>query len=156
VRASVIHTTSVGAFAASFGQAGYAAAKLGIVGLSAVAALEGAKFGVRSNAVAPSGRTRMALEGMAGASDLMAPPPAGQFDPWDPENVSPIVAWLAEDECPASGQIFHVLGGVIRVVSMPHIASEIRADRRWRPDELGRALGPRLITHPTIESYLEP
>src|SRR5262249_10844196 len=58
VKASVIHTTSVAAFAGNFGQANYTAAKLGIIGLSRVTALEGQRYGIRSNAVSPSARTR--------------------------------------------------------------------------------------------------
>src|ERR1700730_1837848 len=46
ISASIVHTTSIAAFAGSFGQANYTAAKMGIVGLSRVAALEGARYGV--------------------------------------------------------------------------------------------------------------
>ena len=69
VAASVVHTTSLAGLVGSFGQANYASAKLGVVGLSRVVAMEGAKYGVRSNAVSPSARTRIETS--------LKPPPAG-------------------------------------------------------------------------------
>jgi NAD(P)-dependent dehydrogenase (short-subunit alcohol dehydrogenase family) len=146
VKASVIHTTSVSGLAGNFGQANYAAAKLGIVALSRVAALEGAKYGVRSNAVSPAARTRMTLE-TPGAADWLAPPtdPAG-FDHFDPANVSPVVAWLAEADCPATSQIFHVIGRQLYVVAVPTIACTLAHPSRWTPEALDSALAGRLVS----------
>jgi len=59
VKASVIHTTSVAAFAGSLGQANYSAAKAAVLALSRVVSLEAGRYGVRSNAVSPSARTRI-------------------------------------------------------------------------------------------------
>jgi NAD(P)-dependent dehydrogenase (short-subunit alcohol dehydrogenase family) len=56
VKASVIHTTSVAAFAGNLGQANYSAAKIAVLALSRVVSLEAGKYGVRSNAVSPSAR----------------------------------------------------------------------------------------------------
>src|SRR5690606_19095514 len=57
VAASIVHTTSLAGLVGNFGQANYAAAKLAVVGLSRTLAIEGTKYGVRSNAVSPSART---------------------------------------------------------------------------------------------------
>lgn len=156
VRASSIHTTSISGLAGNFGQANYAAAKLGIVALSRVAALEGASFGVRSNAVAPSARTRLAMSGTPNAEALFERPAIeGEFDHWDPDNVAPIIAWLAREDCPATSQIFHVLGRSIRVFSMPSIVHELVAPGRWTMEALDRELTPRLAPATSMEQYLE-
>lgn len=146
VRASIVNTTSVAGFAGNFGQASYAAAKLGIVGLSRVAALEGERYGVRSNAVSPSARTRL--------EDSLAPA-EGSFDPFDPANVSPLVAWLAEADCPATAQVFQIYGDQLIVVSMPSPVRRFANGTRWTPKAIGEALKGQLLTPPGIGDFVE-
>ena len=148
VAASVVHTSSVAGFTGNFGQAAYSSAKLAVLALSRTVALEGAKIGVRSNAVSPSARTRF-TEGMGGL-----PPPTGDFDPRDPANVSPLVAWLAEATCPANAQVFQVYGNRLFVFTMPAIAHELVAPGRWTAAALDAALAGKLVTHPTVEELL--
>jgi NAD(P)-dependent dehydrogenase (short-subunit alcohol dehydrogenase family) len=146
VKASVIHTTSVSGLLGNFGQANYGAAKLGIVALSRIIAMEGAKYGVRSNAVSPSARTRMTAE-IPGADVELAPPAdPTAFDPFHPGNVSPVIAWLAEENCPANSQIFQVIANRIYVMTMPTIAHRLDADGRWTADRLDRELPSKLVT----------
>ncbi len=155
VKASIVHTTSIAAFAGSFGQANYSAAKLAIVGLSRVAALEGAKYGVRSNAVSPSARTRIGME-TPGADQAFRPPDDSQaFDRLDPANVSPLVAWLAQADCPATAQVFHIYGNRLIVISMPSIVHDLRTNGRWTLEALDRELPRRLLTPPAITDFLE-
>jgi NAD(P)-dependent dehydrogenase (short-subunit alcohol dehydrogenase family) len=146
VQASIIHTTSVAGFSGNFGQANYAAAKLGIVALSHTVALEGRSFGVRSNAVSPSARTRIALS-VPGAGDALRPPadPAA-FDHLDPANVSPLIGWLGEAACPATAQVFHLIGDRLFLLAIPSIADEVRTDGRWTLEALDAVLPSRLVT----------
>ena len=147
VRASVIHTSSIAGYLGSFGQANYSAAKLAVVALSRVIQLEGAKIGVRSNAISPSARTRM----MGGA----APDPAAGFDARDPANVSPLVAWLAAADCPANGQYFQVYGSRLLVLTLPQIAHDlINPGGRWTLEDLDRELPGRLMTYPDVNDLL--
>jgi NAD(P)-dependent dehydrogenase (short-subunit alcohol dehydrogenase family) len=146
VRASVIHTSSLAGIAGNFGQAGYSAAKLGVVALSRVVALEGERIGVRSNAVSPSARTRL-----AGGPE----PRPGEFDARDPANVSPLVAWLAEAECPANAQFYQVYGSRLLVLSMPTIVHDLRTDGRWTPEALDAALASRQVAHLRVEELLD-
>ena len=148
VKASVIHTTSVAAFAGSLGQANYSAAKAAVLALSRVVSLEAGRHGVRSNAVSPSARTRITT----GIEDG-GPSPEG-FDEMDPANVSPLIGWLAEGDCPADSQIFHVSGGRIIVLSMPPIVHEIRTEGRWSREGLARELPGRLVSPTSLEHYL--
>jgi NAD(P)-dependent dehydrogenase (short-subunit alcohol dehydrogenase family) len=130
VRASLVHTTSIAAFGGNFGQASYTAAKSAIIGLSRVAALEGERYGIRSNAVSPSARTRIGLEG-PGAEEAFGPPAdENAFDRFDPANVSPLVAWLVAPDCPANAQIFHIDGNRVCVVQMPSVVHEMHTSGR--------------------------
>lgn len=96
----IVNTTSVAGYLGNFGQANYGAAKGGLIALTKVLAVEGARHGIRANAVAPGARTRM-TEALLG--DLV--------DRMDPALVSSAVVWLAHEECEASGEVFAVAAG---------------------------------------------
>jgi NAD(P)-dependent dehydrogenase (short-subunit alcohol dehydrogenase family) len=96
----IINTTSASGLYGNFGQANYGAAKAGLVGLTRVLALEGARHNVRVNAIAPLAHTRM-TEGLLGSLGEKV----------GPETVTPVVAYLASEECEVSGQVFSVAGG---------------------------------------------
>jgi NAD(P)-dependent dehydrogenase (short-subunit alcohol dehydrogenase family) len=120
-KASIIHTSSESGLFGNPGQANYAAAKLGICAFSAVAAKELSRYGVRSNAIAPRARTRL-TEQTPGLGDLMKQEVAeGQFDMWDPANVSPFVAYLATEDCPYTGEVFMVWGDEVTKVNQPSL-----------------------------------
>jgi hypothetical protein len=68
---------------------------------------------------------------------MVAPPSEpGAFDIWDPANVSPLVAWLATEGCPATGKVFFVQGGRVAVFQPWTMAGEIERDQRWTVAEL--------------------
>jgi NAD(P)-dependent dehydrogenase (short-subunit alcohol dehydrogenase family) len=144
VKASVIHTSSLAGLIGNFGQTNYASAKLAVVAFSRVVAMEYGRYGVRSNAVSPSARTRLALS-VPGAEAEMPLPPAGVFDPLDPGNVSPLIAWLAQADCPATSQIFHIGGNRLFVFTMPSIAARLETRGRWTLEALDRELPARLV-----------
>jgi len=97
----VIMTTSTSGLYGNFGQANYGAAKLGMVGLVNTLAIEGRKYNITANAVAPIAATRM-------TSDIM-PPEALQA--LDPAYVSPLVVHLASEECMDTGEVVLAGGG---------------------------------------------
>ncbi len=146
VQASMIHTTSVAGFIGSFGQANYAAAKMGIVGFTMTLANEGAKFGVRSNAVSPSARTRI--------EDSLKPPPPGVFDVFDPANVSPLICWLARADCAATGQVFHTYGDRIEVLAPGTVVADLRHGGQWTPDAIAAALPNHLPPMPGLVDFV--
>lgn len=96
----IVLTTSASGLLGNFGQANYAAAKMGLVGLARVAALEGARHDVHTNVVAPSARTRMTEELLGSLADAL-----------DPARVSPLVGYLCSSECSLNGEIFSAGGG---------------------------------------------
>jgi NAD(P)-dependent dehydrogenase (short-subunit alcohol dehydrogenase family) len=114
VRASVINTASAsGVTMPNAGQANYGAAKAGIAALTRVAAAELDRYGVRVNAIAPIARTRLTLATPGMGAIFAAPVGEGEFDFFSPANISPIVAFLASEKCPLTGQVFEVQGGAI-------------------------------------------
>ena len=102
---NLVVTTSPSGLFGSFGQAAYCAAKMGIVGLMRVLAIEGAKGGVRINAVSPTAATRLTALAAGPAAAAVADSPAS--DPMSTERVSPLVLALAHESCPASGEVFN-------------------------------------------------
>ncbi|MEJ8570574.1 SDR family NAD(P)-dependent oxidoreductase [Microbaculum marinum] len=147
VAASIVHTTSLAGLIGNFGQANYASAKLAVVGLSRTLAMEGAKYGVRSNAVSPSARTRI-------EASLQAPPP-DQFDVFAPENVAPLICWLASADCPANGQVFQAYGNRVEVIAPSAVAVDVRTQGKWSVDEIDAAIGRKLPRLPTLGDFVE-
>jgi NAD(P)-dependent dehydrogenase (short-subunit alcohol dehydrogenase family) len=147
-QASVIHTSSVAALAGSVRQANYAAAKMAVLALSRVVSLEASGFGVRSNVVLPAARTRLTTGGVDPVT------PSDEFFEMDPTNVSPLVGWLSEADCPADSQIFYISGSRLVVLSMPSIVHELKTEGRWTRDDLDRTLHGRLVVPQTLEAYL--
>jgi NAD(P)-dependent dehydrogenase (short-subunit alcohol dehydrogenase family) len=96
----IVLTSSIGGLYGNHEVANYAVAKAGLIGLSNVAAIEGAAAGVKSNVIVPAAVTRMA-EGI----DTSAYPPMG------PELVAPVVGWLAHESCSITGEILVALAG---------------------------------------------
>jgi NAD(P)-dependent dehydrogenase (short-subunit alcohol dehydrogenase family) len=100
----VVVATSTSGLFGNFGQTNYGAAKLGLVGLINTLALEGAKYNIHANAVAPIAATRM-------TQDIM-PPEA--LEKLTPQFVAPVVAYLCTEECPDNGAVFIVGGGKVQ------------------------------------------
>ena len=114
VKASVINTASAsGTFMANPGQGNYGAAKAGIAALTQVAAQELARYAVRVNAIAPIARTRLTLATPGMGALFAAEVSEGEFDLFHPDNIAPLVVYLASDECSISGTVFAVQGGAI-------------------------------------------
>ena len=98
----VINTSSNSGILGNFGQSNYGAAKMGLVGFTRVLAIEGAKYNIKANAIAPIAFTRM-------TETLM-----GDLGPkLKPELVTPVVVWLAHHDCPVTGEVYSAGGGVV-------------------------------------------
>jgi NAD(P)-dependent dehydrogenase (short-subunit alcohol dehydrogenase family) len=98
----IVNTSSNSGILGNFGQSNYGAAKMGLVGLTRVLAVEGAKYNIKVNAIAPVAMTRMTQELLGNLGDKIKP-----------SLVSPIVAYLAHEDCPVSGEVYSAAGGRI-------------------------------------------
>jgi NAD(P)-dependent dehydrogenase (short-subunit alcohol dehydrogenase family) len=140
VRASAVNTSSTSGLLGNPGQANYGAAKAGLGALTVIAAAELTRYGVRVNGIAPAARTRL-TESTPGLGDVVQPPSElGKFDIWDPANVSPLVAWLATENCPANGKMFFVQGGSVKLMTGWKMAAGVERNDRWTVAELDQEL----------------
>jgi len=98
----IVMTSSNSGLLGNFGQANYGAAKMGLVGLMNVLKLEGAKYDIKVNAIAPVARTRMTEEILGPVAEKL-----------EPGLVSPVVAYLCSQACTVTGEIFSVAGGTV-------------------------------------------
>jgi NAD(P)-dependent dehydrogenase (short-subunit alcohol dehydrogenase family) len=142
VDARIINTTSASGLYGAPGQSNYGAAKAGIAAFTVIIAKELERYGVRANAVSPGGRTRM-TEALGYGSNVKE----GSFDFADPENVAPLVVWLASPEAAdVTGQVFEAHGGIIGVEHGWRHGPRVKQAARWDPAELG----------PVVRGLLQP
>ena len=136
VRASIVNTSSTSGLLGNPGQSNYGAAKAGLGAFTVIIAQELARYGVRVNAIAPAARTRL-TEATPGLGDMVkAPADPGMFDIWDPANISPLVAYLATESCPATGKVFFVQGGKVQLFQPWTLTEAIEKPERWTVAEL--------------------
>ncbi len=98
----VVSTASSAGVLGNFGQTNYGAAKMGLVGFTRVLAVEGAKYNIKANAIAPIAKTRMTEDLLGALGDKL-----------EPSEVAPVVAWLVHEDCPVTGEVYSVGGGMV-------------------------------------------
>jgi NAD(P)-dependent dehydrogenase (short-subunit alcohol dehydrogenase family) len=132
----IVNTASESGLFGNAGQSNYAAAKAGIVGMTLVLARELARYGVTVNAIAPRARTRLTAT-VGGAEAFMAAK-EGEFDAWSPDNIAPVVGFLASDAAAeVSGQVFVVWGSHVYLMEGWRMIHDFDAGgRTWTPEEL--------------------
>jgi len=140
----IINFTSVSGLHGAPGQPNYAAAKMGIVGLTWSSANALGKYGVTVNAISPGAATRMTA---SIPTDRRRTRP--DVDEWSPDNVAPIVAYLASERSGwITGRIIHSSGYEVSLYSNPEPVSRLIGTGPWDADALAeqveRSFGPLL------------
>jgi NAD(P)-dependent dehydrogenase (short-subunit alcohol dehydrogenase family) len=134
VDARIVNTSSGAGLQGSVGQSAYSAAKAGIATLTLVQAAELARYGISVNGLAPNARTRMTEQAFGEAMQARQ----GEMDLFAPENTAPLVAWLVSERSrDVTGQIFELIGGVVRVCLGWTDGPEYDLGRRWEAAAIG-------------------
>jgi NAD(P)-dependent dehydrogenase (short-subunit alcohol dehydrogenase family) len=155
-RAAIINTVSSAGLQGNVGQTSYGAAKAGIAAMTIIHSLELGRLGVRVNAIAPGGMTRM-----VGTIRPDAPPPKNpeeyaEFDPMNPGNSAPMVVWLASDEAMhVTGQVFRAVGNTIHHYQPWALGGSITSKDKgqWDPTAIGAAINASVFhsRHPGLQ-----
>lgn len=138
-----VHMTSTSGLIGNLGQSNYAAAKLGLVALSKSIALDMARFGVRSNCVAPFAWSRMISSLPTDTPEQQAR--VARMQKMTPESVAPMVTYLLSDlASDVSGQIFGVRANELYLFSPPRLNRSLHSDTGWTPEKIAERAAPTL------------
>lgn len=149
-RAAIVNTVSSAGLQGNVGQANYGAAKAGIAALTIISSLELARYGVRANAVAPGGMTRITAT-LRKDADVKEPDQleGAEYEPMNPANSAPMVAWLASDEAlHVTGQVFRAVGHRIthyKPWSLGETVETKGGPARWEPADIGPAVNAQIF-----------
>src|SRR5918996_6649058 len=144
--AAIVNTVSSAGLQGQASQSNYGAAKAGIAAMTIIASLELARYGVRANCIGPGGFTRMVGQARADIT-VKQPEEYTEFDPMNPGNSAPAVAWLASDESkPTTGQVLRMVGNSLCVYQPWQMGEEFFATdaegnpTRWDAADIGNTL----------------
>ncbi len=144
--ASIVNTVSSGGLQGQAAQSNYGSAKAGIAALTVIASLELVRYGVRANAICPGGFTRMVSQAMPDI-EVKEPETFEEFEPMNPGNTAPAVAWLASDlSVPVTGQVLRCVGNKLchyepwTMGEMFESTDREGSPTRWEPTEIGDTL----------------
>ena len=132
---SYVHMTSTSGLIGNFGQANYAAAKLGIVALSKSIALDLGRYNVRSNCIAPFAWTRMI--GTIPITDEAQKERVERLKEMTPDKIAPMAVYLLSDEAKeVTGQIFAVRNNEIFLMGQNRPLRSIHRGEGWSPEAI--------------------
>lgn len=158
VRASIVNTVSSAGLQGNVGQANYGSAKAGIAALTIVTSLEGIRYGIRANAVAPGGVTRLS-GAVVKDMEVKEPDEYGddEYSRLNPANSAPMVAWLASDQSlHVTGQVFRAVGSNISHYVPWTLGASVdnpKGEAKWDPAAIGPEVNAQVFhsRHPGLK-----
>lgn len=147
VSGRVINTSSDAGLLGNVGQANYGAAKAGIAAFTMIIGKEMERYNVKANAIAPIARTRLTTDATPSMAAFMSATPAeGEFDKLGPQNIAPVVAYLASEGCALNGEVLRVAGDMVWLMRGWHSVRKISSGKQiWTIDSLASAVEGQLI-----------
>ena len=140
-----VHISSTSGLIGNFGQANYSAAKLGITALSKSIALDMARYGVRSNCIAPFAWSRMTQSIPASTPEQQAR--LAKIQQMTPDKNAPMAVFLSSDAAKdVSGQVFGTRMNEIILFSSPRPVRIVHNDEGWTPESIASIAAPALKT----------
>jgi NAD(P)-dependent dehydrogenase (short-subunit alcohol dehydrogenase family) len=139
----IVMTSSTSGLLGNFGQTNYGAAKAGIAGFARCLWLEGMKYGINVNVLAPTATSRM-------TEDIL---PEQVQDQFPPESVSPAIVWLCTDEAKeVTGRQWLIAGNNVQLLSwqLTPIANREISEGPWDVEEIGEKILASKETWPAI------
>ncbi len=138
-----VHMTSTSGLVGNFGQANYAAAKLGVVALSKSIALDMDRYGVRSNCIAPFAWSRMTDAIPTDTPEARAR--VEKLKKMEAGKIAPMVVYLSSEAARAvTGQIFGVRANEILLFSQPRPVRSVHCSEGWTPDSIAAVAVPAM------------
>lgn len=158
VRAAIVNTVSSAGLQGNVGQSNYGSAKAGIAALTIITSLEGSRYGLRANAVAPGGVTRL-TGGVLPDVELKEADEYDdeEFSRLNPQNSAPMVAWLASDEAlHVTGQVFRAVGANIAHYEPWHLGGTVdnpKGEAKWDPAAIAAEVNAQIFhsRHPGLK-----
>lgn len=136
---AIVNTSSPAGTNPLPGSTAYCVSKAGVIALTITTAAELAQLGVRVNAIAPMARTRL-TDAVKELDEIMKKPEQG-FDRAAPENVSPLVTYLASSQCRFTGRVFGVEGDDIYLFDGFSANQHVNnGQQQWTPGSIADAL----------------
>lgn len=140
---AMVHMTSTSGLIGNFGQANYAAAKLGIAALSKSIALDMRKFNVRSNCIAPFAWSRMIGAIPTDTEEQKAR--VAKIQQMTPDKIAPLAVYLASDAArEVNGQIFSVRNNELFLISQPRPVRSVHRSEGWTPRSIAEHAMPAM------------
>ncbi|WP_338061525.1 SDR family oxidoreductase [Sphingopyxis lindanitolerans] len=138
-----VHMTSTSGLIGNFGQANYAAAKAGVIGLSTSIALDMQRFGITSNCIAPFAWSRLTQTIPTDTEEQKQR--VARLMEMKPEKIAPLAAFLCSDQAKSvSGQIFGVRRNEIFLFSRPQPIRSVHHAAGWTPETISEVMLPSL------------
>jgi len=143
----LINTSSDSGLLGNAGQGNYGAAKAAVASMAIIIDREMQRYGVTANAIAPVARTRLTVDATPQtAAGMGKPKEGGEWDPFHPINVAPLVAWLGSDDAKdVHGEVFRVGMGTVWLMKGWHSVGRVtQKGSLWDPAALGAKLKEEL------------
>ncbi len=142
----LLNTSSDAGLLGTVGPVNYGACKAALAVMSIIIDKEMAKYGVTANTIAPLARTRLTVDATPSTAAIMGREvKPGEFDIFGPQNVAPLVAWLASDDAKdVHGEALRVGAGTVWLMGGWHTVGKVSKKALWEPADLGAQLKAEL------------